>query len=206
MRERTSSSPAGSSSLTGKVRFHCANRRQIEWRDACWDDLLTDDHPARAVWQFVEGLDLSPVIATYRAREGAAGANPIDVRILMALWLYATLRGIGSARELARRCAPEGEIPFQWMCGGVSVNHHTLSTFRTTHVEFLDDLLTQGVALLLYEDRGPRCTRRCGNVLAEAIRMPAAGRNRRPWGIGGSGWERRRRKRLIRSVPPPRSV
>lgn len=146
MRERTSSSPAG------KVRFNCANRRQIEWRDACWDDLLTDDHPARAVWQFVEGLDLSPISATYKAREGVAGANPIDVRILMALWLYATLRGIGSARELARRCDPQGEIPFQWMCGGVSVNHHTLSTFRTTHMEFLDGLLTHSVAVLLHEE------------------------------------------------------
>jgi transposase len=133
------------------VRFKCANRRQREWRDACWDDFVPEDHPVRGVWQFVEGLDLSPIIATYKTVAGVPGANPIDVRILMTLWLYATLRGIGSARDLARRCGEEGEIPFQWICGGVTVNHHTLSTFRTTHVEFLDRLLTNGVAVLLHE-------------------------------------------------------
>jgi transposase len=136
----------------GKIRFNCANRRQIAWRDACWDELLTHDHPARAVWQFVEGLDLSPIIVTYKAVAGVPGANPIDVRILMTLWVYATLRGIGSARELARRSSPEGEVAFQWICGDVTVNYHTLSTFRTTHVEFLDRLLTQSVAVLLYEE------------------------------------------------------
>jgi transposase len=136
---------------TGRVRFNCANRRQIEWRDACWDDLITDDHPVRAVWQFVEGLDLSPIIATYKAVEGVPGAMPIDVRILMALWLYGTLRAIGSARELNRRCGDEGEIPFQWICGGVTVNYHSLSTFRTRHGDVLNGLLTTSVAALLHE-------------------------------------------------------
>ena len=136
---------------TGKVRFNCANRRQIEWRDACWDDLLAEDHPARAVWQFVEGLDLSPIIASYKAVEGAPGAKPIDVRILVSLWLYATLRAIGSARELNRRCGDEGEIPFQWICGGVTVNYHSLSTFRTRYGDVLKGLLTKSVAVLLHE-------------------------------------------------------
>ena len=113
---------------------------------------MTDDHPVRAVWAFVEGLDLSPISANYKAVAGVPGANPIDVRILMGLWVYATLRGIGSARELARRCDSQGEIPFQWMCGDVSVNHHTLSTFRTTHVEVLDRLLTESVAVLMHEE------------------------------------------------------
>lgn len=141
----------GSPQATGKVRFNCANRRQIEWRDSCWDDLVADDHPVRAVWQFVEGLDLSPIISTYKAVEGVPGARPIDVRILMALWLYATLRAIGSARELNRRCGKEGEIPFQWICGGVSVNYHSLSTFRTRYGDVLNGLLTQSVAVLLHE-------------------------------------------------------
>lgn len=138
--------------VTGKVRFNYANRRQYEWRDACLDELITDDHAVRAVWQFVERLDLTPIIATYRAVEGTPGANAVDVRILMALWLYATLRGIGSARELDRRCGTQGELAFQWICGGVSVNYHTLSTFRTRHGEALDGLLTDSVAVLLDQE------------------------------------------------------
>jgi hypothetical protein len=71
---------------------------------------------------------------------------------LIALWLYATLRGIGSARELERRCDPQtGEVAFQWLAGGVSLNYHTLSTFRTAHVDYLDDLLTTSVATLRQE-------------------------------------------------------
>ena len=69
----------------------------------------------------------------------------------MALWLYATLRAIGSARELNRACGDEGEIPFQWICGGVTVNYHSLSTFRTRYGDVLNGLLTKSVALLLHE-------------------------------------------------------
>jgi IS5 family transposase len=71
----------------------------------------------------------------------------------MTLWLYATLRGLGSARELARRCDPDtGELPFQWVCGSVTLNYHTLADFRVAHVEFLDNLLTNSVAVLLEQD------------------------------------------------------
>lgn len=136
---------------TSPVRFHYAHRQQIELRQACWDDLLTSDHAARRVWKFVAGLDLTPLVADYKAVAGVAGAPGIDVKILMTLWLYATLRGIGSARELARRCEFTGEVPFQWICGEVTVNHHTLSTFRTKHVEFLDNLLTHSVAAMMHQ-------------------------------------------------------
>jgi len=82
--------------------------------------------------------------------EGHAGRTPIDPKILMALWLYATLDGVGSARQLAHLC--EEHVAYQWICGGVSVNHHTLSDFRTAHVEFLDQLLTDSVAVLMHQD------------------------------------------------------
>jgi transposase len=114
---------------------------------------LPEDHPARSVWEYVEGLDLSPLHERVKAVERRPGRSPIDPQILFALWLYATLRGVGSARELDRRCNPQtGEVPFQWICGGVSVNHHTLSDFRTQHVELLDKLLTDSVAVLMQEE------------------------------------------------------
>jgi transposase len=97
-------------------------------------------------------LDLSVLYGRIKAVERHAGQSAIDPRILFALWLYATLRGIGSARELARRCdLRQGEVPFQWICGGVSVNYHTLADFRTEHVELLDQTLTRSVAVLMQE-------------------------------------------------------
>ena len=132
----------------GTPRFHAAERNQIEFRACCWNELLPNEHEARVVWDYVTQLELSPLYGKIKAVEHRPGHPPIDPRILMALWLYATLRGIGSARELARRCGEAGEVPFQWICGDVSVNHHTLSNFRTGNVEFLNDLLTHSVATL----------------------------------------------------------
>jgi transposase len=136
----------------GTPRLRRANRRQVEFRACAWNDLLPDGHSARVAWQFAEGLDLSPLLMRIKSVEGQPGTPPIDPRILTTLWLYATLRGVGSARELDRRCGEHGEVPFQWICGGVSVNHHTLSDFRTQHVEFLDGVLTQSVAALLEQE------------------------------------------------------
>jgi transposase len=137
----------------GTPRVKAPQRDQIGFRAASWNDLLPDDHQARIVWQYVLGLDLSKLYQRIKAVVGRAGQPPIDPRILFALWLYAVLRGVGSARELNRRCGQEmGEIPFQWICGGVSVNYHTLADFRTEHGELLDEIFTSSIASLLQEE------------------------------------------------------
>jgi transposase len=133
-------------------RLRSAERNQVEYQAFSWNDLLPEDHPARLVWQYVEGLDLSPLYHQIKSVERAPGHPAIDPKILFCLWLYANLRGIGSARELDRRCSQEaGEVPFRWICGGVTVNYHTLADFRTAHVEFLDELFTQSIAVLMQE-------------------------------------------------------
>ncbi len=133
----------------GTPRLRRANRQQIEMRQCALDSLVADDHPVRNVWSFVEGLDLGELLDKVKAVKGGAGQAATDPRILVALWLYATLRGVGSARELAQRC--EDDIPFQWICGGVGVNHHTLADFRWRHVELLDRLLTESIARLMHQ-------------------------------------------------------
>src|SRR6185312_2602531 len=62
---------------------------------------------------------------------------------------YATLRGVGSARLLDELCREK--IDYQWICGDVSVNYHTLADFRREHADLLDELLTQSVAVLMAE-------------------------------------------------------
>jgi len=116
------------------------------------DQLLPEEHEARTVWAYVEGLDVTPLLQQIKAVDHGPGASAADPRILIALWLYATLRGVGSARELERRCDPQtGEVAFQWLAGGVSLNYHTLADFRTDHVDYRDNLLTNSVATLLQE-------------------------------------------------------
>jgi len=111
------------------------------------ESLLPEDHRARIVWAYVEGRDLTPRYQPIQAVEGEAGRPATDPKILLALWLYATLEGVGAARALDRLCTTH--VAYQWLCGGVPMNYHTLADFRTAHGAFLDTLLTQGVAALL---------------------------------------------------------
>jgi len=131
----------------GPARYETANRTQIELTPTDLEGLLPPGHAARLVWRFVEGLDLSAFYAAIKAREGHAGRTPIDPRILVAVWLYATIDGVGSAREVDRLCYAHDA--YRWLRGGVSVNYHTLSDFRVGQPAALDALLTQSIAVLL---------------------------------------------------------
>ena len=133
----------------GPKRMRHAIRNQIEFQQCAVDDLLPEDHPARIVWGYVCSIDLSELSVPIQAVDGGPGQAPADPRILLALWLYATLRAVGSARELNRLC--QQHVAYRWICGGVSMNYHTLSDFRSQHVELLDRLLTEGVASLMAE-------------------------------------------------------
>jgi transposase len=130
-------------------RLRLPERNQVEMHCLALDQLLPDDHQARCVWAYVEGLDLTPLYQAIQARQGVAGRDANDPRILMALWLYATFDGVGSARRLDQLC--QESLPYQWLCGGVSMNYHSLADFRVEHVALLDQLLTDGVAALLHQ-------------------------------------------------------
>jgi transposase len=145
--EPPSPAQAAQSMPAGKPRLRVPIRDQIEMRWASLDDLLEADHPVRIVWAAVCALDLKSWLSEIKAVEGHVGRDATDPRVLVALWVFATLKGIGSARELARLC--EECLPYQWLCGGFSVNYHLLSDFRSQGGEKWDELLTQIVATLL---------------------------------------------------------
>jgi len=129
------------------VRLRVPERRQIAMVVQCADDLVAAQHPVRMVMAVVETLDVSRFSESIKAREGVAGRDATDPRLLVGLWLYACIRGIGSARELARRC--EESAAFRWLCGGVGVNHRLLSDFRGDHGAALDEMFTQVIASLV---------------------------------------------------------
>ena len=130
-------------------RMKSADRSQVDPNPKRIDELISRDHPARLIWELVQGLDLAPLYAQIKAVEGHAGRPPIDPRILIALWLYATEEGVGRARELCRRCYDCD--PYKWLRGGVDVNYHTLSDFRTQHPEWLKRQVVNNIAALRAE-------------------------------------------------------
>jgi transposase len=123
------------------LRLRRAERQQVVPVPAYLDALLPEDHLARLLWQAVEQLDLGAFTAGLVVREGGPGRAAADPRVLVALWLYATTQGVSSARALARLCVEH--LAYIWLCGGVSVNYHSLSDFRVDHAAALDGLMTQ---------------------------------------------------------------
>jgi len=130
-----------------KARVVEVNRAQMRLVPMDLESLLPADHQARAVWTFVDRLDLGEFYARIRSREGKAGRPATDPQIFLALWIYATLDGVGSAREIERLC--EYHLAYQWICGGVNINHHSLSDFRNEATDLLNGLLTQSVTILV---------------------------------------------------------
>lgn len=132
---------------TAGVRLRLAEREQVVWQAQCIDDLLPPQHRARTVWAVVCTLELAAFHAPIKARQGGVGRDATDPRVLVALWLYASLRGVGSARELARLCVDHRA--YRWLCGGLTPNHHLLSDFRTGHAGALDQLFGDVIATLV---------------------------------------------------------
>lgn len=143
----SSSVPSQTPTPADAPRVLMAQRNQIALRPMDLEATVGPEHVVRNVWAFVERLDLSALYAEIGSVEGGAGRAAIDPKILMALWLYATVDGVGSAREIER--LTEGHDAYRWICGGVNVNHHTLSDFRCARVDLLDELLTDSVAVLV---------------------------------------------------------
>lgn len=131
----------------GALRLRVPERSQIGLQVAALDDLISDEHPVRSVWAFVEGLDVSALHEVIKAREGQPGHPPAAPELMLALWLWATVDGVGSARQLDRLC--RDHLVYRWLCGGVSMNYHSLSNFRVAHMAILERLLAQGVASMV---------------------------------------------------------
>lgn len=130
-------------------RLRCPDREREDPLPHRIDDLIDEDHPARMVWAFVSGLDLSALYAQVKAVEGHPGSPAIDARLLMAVWLYATIDHQTSARRIAELC--ETHSAYRWLCGGVKINHHTLSDFYTDHSDWLDEQFTLHLASLMQQ-------------------------------------------------------
>jgi transposase len=133
----------------GAARVQLPERRQVEMQFLSLDQWLDKDHRVRIIWQYAESLDLSELYEKIKATTDNVGRDAIDPRILFALWLLATIEGVTSARRLADLTSRD--IPYRWICGGVSVNHHRLSDFRIEHGQLLERILVDSIGVLLHQ-------------------------------------------------------
>ncbi len=136
--------------LPNQARLRRPVRNQVEMILRDLDSLVSEDHPVRAIWELLQKLDISTFYGSIRAVLDAPGRPASDPRVLLALWIYATVEGVGSARRLDRLCREHDA--YRWLCGGVPVDYHTLSDFRVAHQAELDKLLTEIIATMMNQE------------------------------------------------------
>jgi len=128
-----------------RVKKPIRNQAEMLVRDL--DSLVAEDHEVRAIWDFLDKLDLSAFYRSIKVVLDQPGRPASDPQVLLALWVYATVEGIGSARHLAR--LTEEHDVYRWLRGGVPIDYHLLAEFRVTHQTEIDELITQIIAVLL---------------------------------------------------------
>jgi transposase len=129
-----------------KPKIRVVDRKQVLIRCVDVEQSIPEDHPARAIWEFVEQMDLKVFYERIESKEGELGRPAIDPRVLMSLWIYGYSEGVGSARELSEMC--EYEPGCLWLTGYQSINYHTIADFRTAGEKILDELFTQTLGIL----------------------------------------------------------
>lgn len=169
-------------------RLRRPERAQSVFEPVCLDERLPADHQARTIWRVVEQLDLSAFYEAIIARGSDPGRPATDPKLLVSLWLYAAVDGVGNGRKLDRLCREHDA--YKWLCGGVSLNYHTLNDFRVAHERALDELFTQVLTALT--DKG----------VVKVERISQDGKRVRA-GAGSSSFHReatlRRRLKKVRS-------
>ena len=121
-------------------------REQAWLRPPSLDELLPEDHPARFVAAFVDGLSTStlPELQIDKAREplGAPAYHPCA---LLAVWLYGFMTGVRSSRRPEVAC--HDQIPLLWLTGCQRPDHNTLWRFYRSHRAAMRRLLKETVAI-----------------------------------------------------------
>jgi transposase len=138
--------PTGEAEAAGECKLRLINRDQLMMAQVDVEHLIDEHHPARGIWEVIQGLDLSKYEAAIRTRKGEVGRAAWPPRLLIAVWLYGYSQGVSSGRELAQQM--EYEPGLLWLTGMEVINHHTLTDFRMEHRAALTDLFAQMLVVL----------------------------------------------------------
>lgn len=131
------------------LKLRPINRKQIYMQILDLEDIVPLNHPVRGIWEFIDKLNLDDFYKKINTKLGEVGSPAFDPRVLLTLWVFAYSNGISSARELS--LLTEKDSLYQWICGREPINHHTLSDFRISNKDELDDIFTQILGVLSHE-------------------------------------------------------
>src|SRR6202790_4412862 len=106
---------------------------------------LPDSHLVYFVSDVVDQLDLSAIHAVYEKEK--RGQPPYDPRLMTKLLVYGYCTGVFSSRRIQKRL--QEDIPCKVLAAGNEPDFRTISDFRKIHIETLEDLFEQVLAMAL---------------------------------------------------------
>ena len=109
------------------------------------DNSIGSGAPVRLLDAILDRLDWKEWESGYNL---VRGQPPIHPRVIAGVILYGLLKGIRSTRLLEE--AIQYRIDFRWLVQGRSIDHTTISKFRTKHAEQIRDLYVK-IAVIAQE-------------------------------------------------------
>jgi transposase len=106
---------------------------------------LPEQHLVYFVSDVVDQLDLSAMYAVYEKEK--RGQPPYDPRLMTKLLVYGYCTGVFSSRRIQKRM--QEDIPFKVLAAGNEPDFRTISDFRKIHIETLQNLFEQVLAMAL---------------------------------------------------------
>ena len=106
---------------------------------------LPEQHLVYFVSDVVDQLDLSAMYAVYEKEK--RGQPPYDPRLMTKLLVYGYCTGVFSSRRIQKRL--QEDIPFKVLAAGNEPDFRTISDFRKIHIETLQNLFEQVLAMAL---------------------------------------------------------
>src|SRR5713226_5958584 len=106
---------------------------------------LPENHLAYFVSDVVDQLDLSAMHAVYEKEK--RGQPAYDPRLMTKLLVYGYCTGVFSSRRIQKRL--QEDVPFKVLAAGNEPDFRTISDFRKIHIETLQNLFEQVLAMAL---------------------------------------------------------
>src|SRR6266568_4399945 len=106
---------------------------------------LAEEHLVYFVSDVVDQLDLSAMHAVYEKEK--RGQPPYDPRLMTKLLVYGYCTGVFGSRRIQKRL--QEDVPFKVLAAGNQPDFRTISDFRKIHIETLQNLFEQVLAMAL---------------------------------------------------------
>lgn len=123
--------------------FRSYDQSQMMLMPPSLEEWLRKGHLARWVSELVEeGLDLSPIYASYTEERGYP---PYDPRLMLKLLIYGYCTGQRSSRGIEQGCWDQ--VGFRYLSAGAVPDYRSIARFRRRHLEALEGLFVQALEL-----------------------------------------------------------